>query len=361
MRPEIKRLYYSLFLKNRRLEFFVSKVLLNLRFGNHFHSANSIFEPSKILRRLNFFTDSKYPANRFYGMEKSLRKFARFQKPIDACIEHGLFFGDYFVEKETNSSPFGFLITFSHYRKDIVRRHSKIPVLCIGPYINYCDILLSQEEMLRVKASLGKTLLAFPSHSIPDNQTNFSKDEFVDYLSSLKREHHFDSIVVCEYYVDYLRDKGAAYSKAGFKVVCCGSREDPLFLSRLKTFIMLSDVTASNEVGTNLGYCIFLGKPHIYFPQKQQYLLKTGKIEIHPNSFYKDKKSLGSLFTDYSETISSRQIEAASFYWGFDCILDASSLHGCFEYFRKYRVNKEPSNLFEGDQTLCKLIQDMIL
>ena len=80
-------------------------------------------------------------------------------------------------------------------------------------------------------------------------------------------------------------------------VVTAGYIMDPLFLSRLKSIIQLSDLTMSNNVGTHLGYCIYLNKPHWIVRQKigntshnQKHLERElNQREIHEKASYESE------------------------------------------------------------------------
>ena len=61
------------------------------------------------------------------------------------------------------------------------------------------------------------------------------------------------------------------YLEHGFECVTAGHIYDPFFLSRLKSIIDLATITTSNEIGTHIGYCIFMGKPHYFYNSSVEY------------------------------------------------------------------------------------------
>ena len=95
----------------------------------------------------------------------------------------------------------------------------------------------------------------------------------------------------------------------------------------LKTIISLADNTISNDVGTNVGYCISLNKPHTILESEIMYrhLNHSGyeqiKFEISKNrqSEIDDVKG-GFLRTDgvINEEIDGIQTELINKYWGLD-------------------------------------------
>ena len=127
-----------------------------------------------------------------------------------------------------------------------------------------------------------------------------------------------------------------SYSKRNYKICTAGHKWDKDFLNRLKTIINLSDTTISNDVGTHIGYCIHLRKPHtiIEFENNMEALNKIGKFQIIEErkseknfeieevkaGFYNDS---GVIF----ESITDLQLSLITKYWGLDCIKTESELY----------------------------------
>lgn len=138
----------------------------------------------------------------------------------------------------------------------------QIPAFCIGPYILYAKPYYDQIKFDRLKERLGKTLLVFPFHCYEASQANYSEKEFVDQIMK-NYAINFDSVLVCAYWNDVFDNIYNLFVEKGAQIVSAGFRGDPLFLSRLRTIISLSDVTIGNNLGTHIGYCMALKKPHI--------------------------------------------------------------------------------------------------
>lgn len=97
------------------------------------------------------------------------------------------------------------------------------------------------------------------------------------------------------YWKDAVLGKDKEYMDNGFTIVTAGYQSDFRFLKRLKTFIKLSDFTMSNAVGTHVGYCVVLDKPHYIFSQKISYKSDLnadplGVTESFNNSVEQQKK-----------------------------------------------------------------------
>lgn len=272
-----------------------------------------------------------YPENNLYGMSRMLRTYAggsRFFSPSHCFIEHGLFFGNYVAIYSYLYSDIKRIITFGDYREKVLLNSNLIKeeteIVKIGPYIQYAKSLLSSEERTLLKNELGKTLLVFPSHSIPKGDVVFDDNVLYSKIDEVKKELGFDTVLVCLYWKDIQNNTmiESCLSK-GYRIVTAGHRNDPLFLNRLKAIIELSDYTMSNDVGTNLGYCICLGKPHFAFHQNIDYkegleaFIKSdeGKKEVF-NTDIEIKNELAYLFSEIEPCITKKQKEAYDYYWG---------------------------------------------
>ncbi|RGZ30770.1 hypothetical protein DW991_22365, partial [Bacteroides thetaiotaomicron] len=225
----------------------------------------------------------------------------------------------------------------------------------IGPYIAYARPLLDSNELKSLKKTLGKTLLVFPSHSIDKMTTQFDNTDFtlkktlgktllvfpshsIDKMTTqfdntdftkeilrIKKNNDFKTVIISMYWKDICEkaELCRAYEDLGFKIVCSGHKNDINFLSRQKSIIELSDITMSNEVGTHIGYCIFLEKPHYLYSQEISYkesLAEVIKAENINNdlmqSQLKDKFIVGKAFSSYSEEINEEQKKIVDYYWG---------------------------------------------
>ena len=296
-----------------------------------------IFDYGAIAKPIKMLFIDKYPENNLYGMsyQMSLLKSNDALTNMDAYIEHGLFLGHYVArcsyKYKTNN-----IITFGKYREDVLLSNQNIidnkkNIIAIGPYIAYAKSLLKDEELLNLKEELGKTLVVFPTHSIENMTTDFDNNQLVHEIERLRIAYQFKTIIICLYWKDIIdkRDICNSYLRQNYKIVCAGHKNDIFFLNRLHSIIKLSDVTMSNEVGTHVGYCIYLHKPHYIFKQSIAFkegfenVLRTENMDL---DLYSDRKicqeSIESLFITYSENITEKQKEIINYYWGTSKILD---------------------------------------
>lgn len=271
-----------------------------------------------------FHLNEYYRGNCYYGIADTLRSYCGYHSPINACIEHGVYFGDYIDYSELENSGLNGVITFSKNRKEIIRKVSECEVFPIGSYIKYANPLISEEALLEKKREFGKSLLVFPDHSIDRVETQFDTDGLINWINEVKNTHAVKTVVISLFWKDVLLGRDKEYLDQGYKVVCAGYRLDPLFLRRLRTFIEIADLTASNATGTHVGYCISLNKPHCIYNQDIQYnaYTETDKVSV-PESYSEtvidDRTIIANAFKDFTETITDNQYKICNKYWGLDC------------------------------------------
>lgn len=264
-----------------------------------------------------------------YGLHYILSNFAN--KPINSRIscEHGFIFGSYVLKGFLKNPYLNKVITFSDYREQVLAEKG-FKSIKIGPYIHYADPLLSSEHFIKLKQSLGKTLLVFPCHSGDTVTLNFNNDSFISFIESIKSD--FDTVLVCMYWKDIQMGRDLFYLNKGYKVVTAGHIYDTYFLPRLKTIINLADMTISNDIGTHIGYCIYLDKPHYIYNQPIEFDESKSKIEITNrsadewNEFHTFRENLKTLFGNYSMKISAGQKTEIEKLFGFNHIVDKETM-----------------------------------
>jgi len=281
------------------------------------------------------FADEYYIRNSFYGHSSILKRYSKYRGKINATIEHGLYFGDVFMDDEIVDNPLNSIITLSDYRKNKIASRCSYTAYAIGPYIAYASNVLSQEEVLKAKKELGKILLVIPSHSIKEMNSVYSKDEFVEEIQRIKTVGKFDNIVVCLYYQDILNNNKIVdyYKNLGFLVTTCGYRENRNFLDMQRTLFELCDASMSNSVGTHIGYSIFLNKPHYYFNQAINKESKNDNIsnEYFNDSAQKDRIAFGKHFNSFQARITKEQIDACESIFGFSFVRTSNEMRNLLE------------------------------
>lgn len=198
--------------------------------------------------------------NKLYGYYNELVKYSGCVSsvvPYIGKLEHGIRFG---------SARWNYINTRISYGCQGPKRTWEIrnvdglmPIFILGPYIHYSNYYYKDEEQKTVKNKLGKTLLVFPSHSWHGDMTRNSGPIYIDRLIK-DYSNKFDTILACVYWNDFDALDIRLLQDNGFKLVSAGFTRDPNFCPRLKSIISLSDYVVGNDIGTNIGYCLYMGK-----------------------------------------------------------------------------------------------------
>lgn len=281
----------------------------------------SIFDIEELSNDLENPYDEYVFDNNMYGIGFWLKKYANIGSKLNTYIEHGLFLGDY-IEIDEKEWYVKSITTMSEKRRiHLVNNGINKQINVIGPYINYADYYTNYSEFLKLKKKLGRTLLIFPSHSTKNIlESNFSH-QIIKYVNLHK--HEFDTIMINLYYIDACnKDILAEYRNENYMLTCAGHKFDPYFLSRLKTIISLADMTASNSgsIGTHIGYCLSLNKPHHIFetisekkPRNEVGVKLLNSVNVIREH---EKLEIENVFSKYSEEINKIQYTVACNYWG---------------------------------------------
>ncbi len=165
------------------------------------------------------------------------------------------------------------------------------------------------------------------------------------------------------YWRDIEIGKHIKYENKGYIIVSAGHRDNnDYFLDRLKTIIELSDMTISNSLGTHVGYCVFLGKPHHIYSQEikieadsvQDFNIEMNSRGTDFEKYYSfEKMSFNRLFSQYKEQITKEQINLCNKYWGFDEIKSKEELYFIFDYCEK--MFNDCSNKIDKDVNLDEI------
>ena len=289
---------------------------------------SSLFDYERLSQDLPYFPEEHVIDNNLYGYANYLKKFAGIQHDLKAYMEHGLFLGRV-VHQDQYHWHFPKIITMSEGRRDILKE--KIPhkeSVAIGPYIHYAPSLYSVDEMKSLKKKLGKVLLVYPFHSMKNVKSSFNEHDLIDEIKRVAK--NFDSVLISLYYLDALdKNKQAAYASEGFHLVSAGHKFDPNFVARQRAHIELADLTMSNGMGTQTGFCIYLNKPHYIFQQRinQKAISNLEDKRFRESSAISDQELVAlqrqyfsDLFGELRSDISPKQREKTSDFWGFESI-----------------------------------------
>ena len=213
-----------------------------------------------------------------YGHFDSLINYAGlkdFKSIVLPEMEHGINFLESILPyKKIHETP-NFIFQ-GEYKKEMLHKKDPYkPVFCIGPYIHYTKDYYDPKQMQEMKRRYGKTLLVFPSHTYELSRQRYEEEKFVDQIMEYGKD--YDTILVNAYWVDLNNRVYKLFKDKGATVVSAGVRLDANFISRLKTIISLSDYVIGNNIGTNIGYCLYLKKPFKLIDSKVELIDKCTK------------------------------------------------------------------------------------
>ena len=275
-----------------------------------------------------------------YSMNRILKNYAGMEKnfKIHAFFEHGIVIID-LVDEAFRVHEYLPSIVPSQYRYNILKKQPNFKgAYTIGQFIHYANSLLTKDQIAEEKERLGKNLLVFPSHSIAGMIKQFDYEGFCNQIKEVAKD--YDSVRICTYYMDVRLKHHLPYEREGFEIVTAGHFNDYNFLPRLKSIIQTSDMTMSNDIGSHLGYCIYLNKPHflassdVKFSNQKEHnhaiAYQMGQVVKEKNKKSENIAKIKDLFSTYDDKITTDQYELISYLWGFDCIKTPDELKKIF-------------------------------
>lgn len=279
-------------------------------------------------------------SNDFYGIASNLKEYANYHRPLKLFLEHGVYFGEHVNSEEIGNIMPG-IITYSDNRKKQIKKKSDIPVICIGPYINYVKSFYDLDEIENFKKKYGKILLVFPQHTIEGISLDENTDLLIKKVNKIKRDGNFDNVFISLYYREVNEKYLNLYIDSGFIPVCSGNRQDPDFLPRLKSFILMASSTASNNIGTHIGYCYALNREHMLIDTNTKIIANNKKNiknvpELYLDSAIKEKEEVKQAINSKDNKKIKKVIEK---YWGTNYNYTSEELKKVFITFD--RVYKE--------------------
>lgn len=305
----------SLYLINRNP---ISKFLFEREINKR--SKLSLTDIIPLSQKINMFapfTSETHCPNDWYGHASNLKIFLGLPKNyrFKFIMEHGLYLNEQVdnIDIETNLPS---IITYSDYRKEILRKYRK-HTFSIGPFIHYTKSFLTDKQIFEEKKRLGKSILLFPAHSSSMIGIEYGIINLCKKIKNIGKD--FDSIRVCLYWKDVLLGKNKIYQDFGFECVTAGHMLDPLFLPRLKSLINISDLTISNIASSQVGFCIYFNKPHIILADKLK-LTASKKWKNRTNEIFQSEgyNEIMNEFSKQNYKITKRQKELIKKYWGTD-------------------------------------------
>jgi len=272
-------------------------------------------ELSKDLRLVT----KEYGYNAFYGLADIVKKREGLpmDKPLHGAVEHGFYPLSHISEVDETPDE---IWVMSEARARFLRdRFPKKKIHPIGMYIQYVGGIYDDASIKKIKQNNGRTLLVFPPHATPHSTVKFFANKFIEEIKRIKEKYNFDTVYVNMYWREIELGEEKKYIDAGFNICTAGHMYEPLFLSRLKTIIELSDMTMGCVIGTHIGYCVALGKSHYFYRIDPEYLGLTPSSEWPEEwkkSYYYFIQKVEDNFSQYHEKLTEENKNFIRYYWG---------------------------------------------
>lgn len=277
----------------------------------HKREEMSLFAYKDLAKPLPFCPLERVKDTNYYGYMAAIKEYAGVVKQ-DFAIEHGLYFPHDLIQRAARWKVTRRIMTMNSARAEFLQTVLNKPAVAVGPYIHYAKPILGEKEMQIIKQEYGRILLFFPIHSCSESNAIYNVEKIISKVKKIALDNKFDTVFVCMHHRDInYHDYDRFYEEAGFKIVTAGFGLDVNFVRRLKTIVMLSDYVIGNGVGTNIGFCTYLNKPYYIFENSDNY---------EPCDIDFQYIEIKEAFSNYCETITVKQYEVASKFWGFDCI-----------------------------------------
>ncbi len=229
-------------------------------------------------------------------------------------MSHGISFvkdGEYLPPGRGNYITQG-ISSISHIRKKM----PGIPIFPLGPYIHYAEPYYSKAEARKIIDKYGKILLFFPAHTWEKTQMDFDFDMFLDSMFD-RYGTEYDSLFMCIYWNDLPNVKLAKRNQERVNIISAGSRGSQYFVRRLKSFIQLSELVVSNEIGTHIGFCVYENKPLCIWPCEDS-IINPRLNDDHKKSLSEARIRFQKAFPLDMNGDIGEQNRLCNYYWGFD-------------------------------------------
>jgi len=270
-----------------------------------------------------------------YGHAKMLYDYAgiKFKKPVYlAKIEHGINFYESASVFDLSIKPACYIFQGNYKRQIAKKKDSTMPIFTIGPYIHYARDYYSDGEFMLLKQKIGKVLLIFPAHTYELSQCEYDAQKFVNDVYE-QYGCKYETVMVCAYWLDADSLVYSLFREKGAMIVSAGARFDDEFISRLKSIICLSDAVLVNDIGTNIGYAIYLGKP-VYMLSVTAQKNDEACDDMQELAVYKkNEKAFHEAFENCDE---DKIIELYQYFWGGTaCIKTPAEMRKIIRYAEK--------------------------
>ncbi len=250
-----------------------------------------------------------------YGHLRAVQKYAGFSGKESSrfpIMEHGVDFWE-----DCRKAPFSRVCQGAYLSERWFAQNPGSPLFTIGPYIYYASAYYDPEAFQACKNRYGKILLVVPAHTHEMATQAYNMKKFVsDIMEAYQKD--YDTVMILAYWADLSYELYELFEAAGAKIVSAGFRGDPNFISRLKTILSLADKIVGNDLGTFLGYGVYLKKPVGLIKNDISYELLDVDLTTEEETIYQNTlKEFYRLFGEGQTPDPAKQEALCERFWGF--------------------------------------------
>lgn len=287
-----------------------------------------------------------YEGNMMYGMGDVLRRYTGYSDKIYCATEHGVPTEreDNTMEYRDNDMPT--LLVHSEQRRDFLKEKTDKLMFTIGPsFMPYTEGVYTDFSIKNIRKNLGKTLLVYPQHN--NDTSEFieftrNRDKLIEYVKHIKEVGHFNTVIICLFYIDIERNLQYFYEKEGWIVVSAGKNTNYDFPACFKSILKISDYVIAQSI-SGIAFAMYENIPCTYYSGERKIVSEGGTIfddawTINGKSWLeKTEQVLYELFGEYSPEITPEQKAWCKYTWGYDCVKSAHELNLILQFSKKIR------------------------
>lgn len=299
-----------------------------------------------------------------YGIGHLYQRYSGYNGEINCSFEHSLPFSRTNNESEYRDIQYPVIISSSKARWDIIQPLTdKIVIPCGCFFMPYGRSIYDEFLTGVIKKNLGKTLLVFPQHN---NINSFyegeeeTKEAFFKQVEAIKNEHGFDTVIVCLYFADILNQTYRQYEDRGWIVVSAGRSHNYDFGDNMVSIISLADHVIVQDSIASLVQAAYMNKPCTFMKGRALKRMADGRMSNTGKEvmFEERQEECLELFGEYSEELSSAQMEWCNRWGGFDCTKSPDEIRLILEFAKE--LGKKPITDARLKRVLAKSKYDLI-
>lgn len=219
-----------------------------------------------------------YWPNSNYGCAGILKTYAELPPgaPLWALVPHGVYLNDSALFEGEATAPVPAVLSFPAYRDEVWANHSdKLVIPSAAPFVYALEIMKSHGWAL---PSEREGTIVFPMHSTAVTDTNTRWSRLADELAALPEV--YQPVTVCLHWQDLERKRDAEFVRRGMRVVSAGHFTNQEFVYRMVHLMSEHRFAASNGVGSNLFYAVWMGMPYFLVGREPGSVLVKGNEHL---------------------------------------------------------------------------------